>query len=176
MDRTKGLNTMATTPPRANTRAKSGRYRIARLTPDSPDPDARADANNPALMAELAASARRARESGEWLTQGEMEAKDPLTPEEEAEAAALRKDWEAQDRAAGIVENASVRPSPAARRPTGRRPNSTGDVSGRLVVRFPKSIYRELVQRAEAEGVSLNQLVVAYVSRCLGAPQAAARS
>jgi predicted HicB family RNase H-like nuclease len=45
-----------------------------------------------------------------------------------------------------------------------------------LVVRFPKSIHRELAQRAGEEGVSLNQLVVAYVSRCLGAPDAAARS
>ena len=158
-----------------STRAKSARYRIARLRADSPDADARADADNPALMAELERSARRARESGEWLTQAEIEAKDPLTPEEEAEAAALLKEWEAHDRAAGIIENAAVRPPPAARRSTGRRSVSTGDVSGRLVVRFPKSIYRELAQLAEAEGVSLNQLVVAYVSRCLDPPQAVAR-
>jgi hypothetical protein len=117
-------------------------------------------------MAELTASARRARGSGEWLTQAEMEAKDPLTPQEEAEAATLLPEWEAQDRAVGIIENASVRPT---------RPTSAGDVSGRLVVRFPKSIYRELAQRAAADGVSLNQLVVAFVSPCLGPPQAAAR-
>lgn len=166
---------MPTTRTPADTRARSGRYRIAPLTPDSPDPDARAEANTPALMAELAASARRAHESGEWLTQAEMEARDPLTPEDEAEAAALLTQWAARDRAAGVIENAAVRSSPAARRPSGRRPNTAGEVSGRLVVRFPKSIYRELAQRAEAEGVSLNQLVVAFVSRCLGPPQAAAR-
>ncbi len=168
---------MATTPTRSTqpNRATGDHYRIAPLTPDSPDPDAQADANNPELMAELAASARRARESGEWHTQAEMEAGAPLTPEEEAEAAALLRKWEAQDRADGTIENASVQPSPPKRRPTGRRPKAIGDVSGRLVVRFPKSLYRELAQRAEAEGVSLNQLVVAYVSRCLGAPQVTAR-
>jgi hypothetical protein len=41
---------MATTPARAR---KANQYRIAPLTPDSPDPDARADANDPALMAAL---------------------------------------------------------------------------------------------------------------------------
>jgi predicted HicB family RNase H-like nuclease len=65
---------------------------------------------------------------------------------------------------------------PPRRRPSGRRPKAAGDVSGRLVVRFPKSIYRALARRAGGEGVSLNQLVVAYVSRCLGAPDRPARS
>jgi hypothetical protein len=164
---------------RASARSQTGRYRISPLTPDSPDEDARADASNPDLTAELAASARRARASDEWVSQQEMEAKDLLTAEEEAEAAALLKEWEAQDRASHVIENASVRPAPGERRPTrrpsGRRPTATGEVSGRLVVRFPRSIYRALAARAGDEGVSLNQLVVAYVSRCLGAPDATAR-
>ena len=42
------------------------------------------------------------------------------------------------------------------------------------MVRFPKSLHRELARRAAEEGVSLNQLILSYVSRCLGAPQAAA--
>jgi predicted HicB family RNase H-like nuclease len=154
---------MATTHAGAR---KSNRHRIAPLTPDSPDPDARADANNPALLAALEEARRQAREPGGRMSQEEIEAKEALTPEEEAAADALSAAWEAE-RMAGDAPR---------RRPSGRRPNATGDVSGRLVVRFPKSIYRELAQRAGEEGVSLNQLVIAYVSRCLGAPGAAARS
>jgi len=61
-----------------------------------------------------------------------------------------------------------------ARRPSGRRPDPAGDLSGRLVVRFPKSVHRELARRAAEEGVSLNQFLLSYVSRCLGVPPLAA--
>ena len=40
--------------------------------------------------------------------------------------------------------------------------------SGKFVLRVPKSLHRRLAQRARAEGVSLNQLVLAYVSQGLG--------
>jgi hypothetical protein len=52
-----------------------------------------------------------------------------------------------------------------ARRPRGRRPTSP---NGRLLVRVPVSVHRDLVARAAAEGVSVNQLVLAYLSRGLG--------
>ena len=49
------------------------------------------------------------------------------------------------------------------------------EYSGKFNVRVPKSLHAALASEAEAEGVSLNQLVVSYVSRCLGPPQAGAR-
>ena len=55
-------------------------------------------------------------------------------------------------------------PEPPRRRPG--RP-ATG-YNGRILVRVPKSMHREMVERAEAEGVSLNQLVLALLSRGLG--------
>ena len=141
-------------------------YRIAPLTPDSPDREARADANNPALMAALDEARRSAREPGGRLSQEEIEAKDALTPEEETEAAALSAAW-AAERLIG---------DPPRRRPSGRRADPSADLSGRLVVRFPKSMHRELARRAAEEGVSLNQLILSFVSRCLGAPQEAVRA
>lgn len=41
-------------------------------------------------------------------------------------------------------------------------------VSGKFVQRLPRSIHARLQYRAKAEGVSLNQLVTAYVSEGLG--------
>ena len=41
-------------------------------------------------------------------------------------------------------------------------------------MRFPKSVHRELARRAAEEGVSLNQFLLSYVSRCLGVPPLAA--
>lgn len=38
------------------------------------------------------------------------------------------------------------------------------EYSGKFIVRLPKSLHRSLAQRAEAEGVSLNQLVVSLLS------------
>ena len=48
-------------------------------------------------------------------------------------------------------------------------PPSTDDqYSGRFVVRMPKSVHRELSQRADREGISLNTMVVSALSRCVG--------
>jgi hypothetical protein len=55
-------------------------------------------------------------------------------------------------------------------RPRGRKPTNP---NGRLLVRLPLSLHKELATKAAAEGVSVNQLVVAYVSRGLGADGAA---
>ena len=38
------------------------------------------------------------------------------------------------------------------------------DVSGKLVVRMPKSVHAALIKEAKAEGVSMNQLIVAKLS------------
>ncbi|MFQ3597676.1 MAG: type II toxin-antitoxin system HicB family antitoxin [Chloroherpetonaceae bacterium] len=38
------------------------------------------------------------------------------------------------------------------------------DYSGKFIVRMPKSLHRSLAERAEAEGVSLNQFVVSLLS------------
>jgi antitoxin HicB len=38
-------------------------------------------------------------------------------------------------------------------------PRPEADYSGKFVVRVPRSLHRELVQRAEEEGVSLNQYI-----------------
>ncbi len=37
------------------------------------------------------------------------------------------------------------------------QPNPSGQYSGKLSLRIPKSLHRELVEAAEREGVSLNQ-------------------
>lgn len=145
-------------------------HRIARLTPDSPDPDARQDANNPALLAALEQT-RRARQPGSRRTLAALEADDPLSPAEEEEAAALVRAAEAADRAAGVVEPvrhvekdvlAAERPR---RRASGSRPTVA---NGKVLLRLPLSVHQELIARAEAEQTSLNQLVLAYVSRGLG--------
>jgi antitoxin HicB len=49
-------------------------------------------------------------------------------------------------------------------------PEPTAEVgySGRFLVRTPKSLHRDLAQRARAEGASLNQFVVTTLSRALG--------
>ena len=40
--------------------------------------------------------------------------------------------------------------------------------SGKFLVRAPRSLHRRLIKRAEAEGVSLNQLVVSILSESMG--------
>ena len=140
-------------------------YRIAALSPDSPDPDARADAKNPALLRQLAAARKRVTPTS-GRTTAQLEAADPLTADEEREVKQLLRASRAAERKADVVENATVR---SKSKLTGRRTHLAGDVSGRLVVRFPKSVHRDLAKRADAEGVSLNQLVLTYVSRGLGA-------
>jgi antitoxin HicB len=47
-------------------------------------------------------------------------------------------------------------------------PRPIEEYSGKFLVRVPRSLHRELAERAEAEGVSLNQLVTAALSRQVG--------
>jgi antitoxin HicB len=42
------------------------------------------------------------------------------------------------------------------------------EVSGKFVTRLPKSVHAKLAERAKAEGVSLNTLVLALVAEGLG--------
>jgi len=51
-------------------------------------------------------------------------------------------------------------------------PAAGADYSGRFLVRAPKSLHRDLGQRARAEGASLNQFVVTTLGRALGASAA----
>ena len=44
-------------------------------------------------------------------------------------------------------------------------PRNTKDFSGKVNLRLPKSLHRDLTRQAEDEGVSLNQLMVAYLAR-----------
>lgn len=48
------------------------------------------------------------------------------------------------------------------------RPDTVPEVSGKFVTRLPKSVHAKLTERAKAEGVSLNTLVVALVAEGLG--------
>ena len=47
-------------------------------------------------------------------------------------------------------------------------PRQLSEHSGKLLVRMPKSLHGRLVQRADAEGVSLNTLVVTLLSEAVG--------
>jgi antitoxin HicB len=47
-------------------------------------------------------------------------------------------------------------------------PAAEPEYSGRFLVRTPRSLHRDLVRRARAEGASLNQFVVTTLSRALG--------
>lgn len=47
-------------------------------------------------------------------------------------------------------------------------PGSGGAYSGKFVQRVPKSVHLRLVERARAEGVSLNSLVLSMVAEGLG--------
>ncbi len=47
-------------------------------------------------------------------------------------------------------------------------PRSTEDFSGKVNLRMPKSIHRDLARRAQEEDVSLNQLMVATLARAVG--------
>jgi antitoxin HicB len=46
-------------------------------------------------------------------------------------------------------------------------PSPEPTYSGRVLVRMPKTVHRRLAEQAEEEGVSLNQLAVALLSRGL---------
>jgi predicted HicB family RNase H-like nuclease len=130
---------------------------IARLSPDSPDPDARADANNAPLMAELAASRRRAKEVGGAITAEELDRRRPLSLEEIAEADAWLDELEHKEAAAAREVGRG--------QPRGRPPS---EPNGKVLLRLPLSIHRELIARAASERTSLNQLVLAYIRRGLG--------
>ena len=55
-------------------------------------------------------------------------------------------------------------------RPRGRPPGTSkaGGSKGRILVRVPISVHRELAARAQAEGTTINQLILHYISRGLG--------
>ena len=52
------------------------------------------------------------------------------------------------------------------------RPLELEDYSGKILVRAPKSLHRDLAHRAALDGVSLNQLCVSLLSRGIGIPPA----
>jgi antitoxin HicB len=53
---------------------------------------------------------------------------------------------------------------------------SPGDSSsGKFITRIPKSLHARLVARAKQEGVSMNSLVISYISECLGKRDAQGR-
>lgn len=54
-------------------------------------------------------------------------------------------------------------------------PKPFSTASGRFVQRVPRSLHAQLVAQAEAEGVSLNTLVVSFVSQGLGRRQSGSR-
>lgn len=54
-------------------------------------------------------------------------------------------------------------------------PNPFSTASGRFVQRVPRSLHTQLIAQAEAEGVSLNTLVLSLVSQGLGRRQAPPR-
>jgi antitoxin HicB len=47
-------------------------------------------------------------------------------------------------------------------------PTVESEYSGRFLVRAPRSLHRDLADRARAEGASLNQFVVSTLSRAVG--------
>lgn len=47
-------------------------------------------------------------------------------------------------------------------------PKGEEEFSGKFSVRLPKSLHRDLVDRAEREGVSLNQYITSVLSRAAG--------
>ncbi|HMX16954.1 MAG TPA: type II toxin-antitoxin system HicB family antitoxin [Rhodocyclaceae bacterium] len=54
------------------------------------------------------------------------------------------------------------------------RPERTPPASGRFVTRLPKSVHAQLAERAKAEGVSLNTLVITFIAEGLGRRDAGA--
>jgi len=48
------------------------------------------------------------------------------------------------------------------------RPEAVQTASGRFLTRLPKSVHAKLAERAKAEGVSLNALVLAFIAEGLG--------
>lgn len=58
------------------------------------------------------------------------------------------------------LEDGSYIPEPA--------PVETEEYSGKFIVRLPKSLHRQISQRAQAEGTSLNQLVLSMLAENMG--------
>jgi antitoxin HicB len=54
-------------------------------------------------------------------------------------------------------------------------PQHSQPYSGQFRVRLPRSLHRELAERAHQEGTSLNQMVVSILSRAAGMPAAGGR-
>jgi antitoxin HicB len=67
-----------------------------------------------------------------------------------------------RDAMAGWFEVALVRGMPIP------EPRAGDEYSGRVLVRLPKSMHRQLAERAKAEGVSQNQLAVTLLAMGLG--------
>jgi antitoxin HicB len=44
-------------------------------------------------------------------------------------------------------------------------PNNSIEYSGKLLLRMPKSLHRDLARQAEAEAISLNQYISSILSR-----------
>lgn len=47
-------------------------------------------------------------------------------------------------------------------------PLTTDSYSGKFLTRVPRSLHRELAQRADREGISLNQFVLSTLSKTIG--------
>ncbi len=47
-------------------------------------------------------------------------------------------------------------------------PRESAEFSGKVNLRMPKSLHRDLVRRVEAEGVSLNQYMTTALARSVG--------
>jgi len=54
-------------------------------------------------------------------------------------------------------------------------PQILDDYSGRFVIRLPKSLHRQLAERASKEGVSLNSLVAVALGQYVGTESASTR-
>ena len=61
-------------------------------------------------------------------------------------------------------------PSDRDSRPKGER-GRKGTPNGGIPLRVPLSVHKDLVARARREGVSVNQLILAYIARGLGYPE-----
>jgi antitoxin HicB len=72
-------------------------------------------------------------------------------------------DWRAAF--AGWVESRLAAGQPI---PEPSPPAATATHSGRFVVRLPRSLHARLVAQAAREGISLNQLTLAYLAEALG--------
>ena len=70
--------------------------------------------------------------------------------------------------AAEVYRELGLEPPDASEPPRRRPGRPAAGYNGRILVRVPNSMHREMVERAEKEGVSLNQLVLTYLSRGLG--------